>query len=51
VNAETAGKYSTVVLYASTYPAAKINLDWNRIHYNEIRIDGATQRVVVRMGS
>jgi L-iditol 2-dehydrogenase len=41
---EMAGKYSTVVLYASTHPAAKINLDWNRIHYNEIRIDGTESR-------
>lgn len=41
---EMAGKYSTVVLYASTHPPAKINLDWNRIHYNEIRIDGTESR-------
>lgn len=41
---EMAGKYSTVVLYASTHPAAKISVDWNRIHYNEIRIDGTESR-------
>ncbi|MBX3142055.1 MAG: alcohol dehydrogenase catalytic domain-containing protein [Trueperaceae bacterium] len=41
---EMAGKYSTVVLYASTHPAAKIQVDWNRIHYNEIRIDGTESR-------
>ncbi len=41
---EMAGKYSTVVLYASTHPAAKIQLDWNRVHYNEIRIDGTESR-------
>ena len=41
---EMAGKYSTVVLYASTHPPAKISLDWNRIHYNEIRIDGTESR-------
>jgi len=41
---EMAGKYSTVVLYASTHPPAKITVDWNRIHYNEIRIDGTESR-------
>lgn len=41
---EMAGKYSTVVLYASTHPPAKISVDWNRIHYNEIRIDGTESR-------
>lgn len=41
---EMAGKYSSVVLYASTHPPAKITLDWNRIHYNEIRIDGTESR-------
>lgn len=41
---DMAGKYSTVVLYASTHPPAKISVDWNRIHYNEIRIDGTESR-------
>ena len=41
---EMAGKYSSVVLYASTHPPAKIAVDWNRIHYNEIRIDGTESR-------
>ncbi len=41
---EMAGKYSTVVLYASTHPPVKISVDWNRIHYNEIRIDGTESR-------
>lgn len=41
---EMAGKYSTVVLYASTHPPAKFQLDWNRVHYNEIRIDGTESR-------
>ncbi len=39
-----AGKYSTVVLYGSTHPPAKFQLDWNRVHYNEIRIDGTESR-------
>lgn len=41
---QMAGKYSTVVLYASTHPPAMIQLDWNRVHYNEIRIDGTESR-------
>ena len=31
-------------MYASTHPPAKISVDWNRIHYNEIRIDGTESR-------
>lgn len=38
------GKYGTVVLYAASYPPAKIAVDWNRIHYNEIRVDGTESR-------
>ena len=39
-----AGKYATVVLYASTHPPVTIPVDWNRIHYNEIRLDGTEAR-------
>lgn len=34
------GRLGRVVLYASTYPPAKLELDWNRIHYQEITLTG-----------
>ena len=29
-----------VILYASTYPAATLSLDWNQIHYGEVSVAG-----------
>jgi 2-desacetyl-2-hydroxyethyl bacteriochlorophyllide A dehydrogenase len=35
------GRLGSVVFYSSQYPSGTLNLDWNRIHYEEITITGA----------
>ncbi len=34
------GRLGRVVFYASLYPPANLDLDWNRVHYGEIAITG-----------
>lgn len=38
---EMTGRLGRIVFYAAAYPAAAIELDWNRIHYQEIVITGS----------
>ena len=35
-----AGRLGFVIFYSSIYPATMLNLDWNRIHYEEIVVTG-----------
>jgi threonine dehydrogenase-like Zn-dependent dehydrogenase len=39
-------KYGSVVFYAAAYPPVTVAVDFNRIHYNEIRIDGSQGRTL-----
>lgn len=36
-----AGPMASVVLYASAYPSFRLDVDWNEIHYREIRLTGS----------
>jgi 2-desacetyl-2-hydroxyethyl bacteriochlorophyllide A dehydrogenase len=38
---DMAGRLSHVILYASAHPPTALNLDWNRIHYEEIILTGS----------
>jgi L-iditol 2-dehydrogenase len=35
------GRLGSIVFYSSQYPSGVLNLDWNRVHYEEVTITGA----------